>query len=216
MKKNKDLKNLINKIQNEHDQETMAQNFELIGEKKLSDFVRTAAGLKNNIEPDRSLLLEILNDISIKESSQKPEVEIPIVTKVGLQMHMGKILKIAIPAALVVLLGIGIVANPFKNEKSQVAALKDISKEEKTVDQANSNLKSYLNQQKGVVAAASGIGAPAFPSSESLLSSSTTPVPFDTIAIANEADSLNYDPGLARIISQEKAMSVVDATLANF
>jgi hypothetical protein len=211
MKQNKGLKKLIETIGNEHDQETMASLFEAEGEKELADFVRSVKNIKNEIEPDRSLLLNILNDISTRQSSMSTKIEAPVITKVGLQLHMNRILKFAIPSALVILIAIGIWANPFKSENTQVAVIKDISKEEKKVDQASSAVQSYLNRQKNAVPSSQANSPTAI--TAGIISTTT---PFDTTAIANEANSIGYDPGLAQFIAQEKSMSAIDATLANF
>lgn len=213
MKKDKDINNLIEKIENEHDQESMASIFETEGEKDVADFIRATAEMKKDIEPDRSLLLKILNDISSREASigQEP---VPTITKVGLQLRMGTILKFAVPTAVVVMAAIIIWSNPFNGATNQVAVIKDISKEAKTVDQANTTLQSYLNQQKSP--AASNVFASSGVAVNPTVANVPTTTPFDTVAITNEANSVAFDSGLANFIAQEKSMSAVDATLASF
>jgi hypothetical protein len=209
--RDKDLKNLIKKIEKESDHSKMAEIFDAEGQKELADFVRLASGIKHRIEPDRSLLLRILNDISDKRD-EKNDASVPVINKVRFQLKVHGWLKFAVPTALIILATIVIWQNPFNSEQSQMTELKNITKEEKAADQANNSLKSYITSEKQ----SAQLG-------QSGTSSSSTPAvainvtsPFDSAAIASEAGALNFDPGLTQFISQEKSMSTVDATLLAF
>jgi hypothetical protein len=211
MKRN-DFKKLIKETADEHDGSKIAEVFEAGGEKELADFVRLAADAKKRIEPDRSLMLRILNEIPESPETVSGEtVSVPM-TRVGLQLHMGRIMKFAIPAALAILIGIFIWQNPFGQEKSQVAELKDITKEEKAADQSTDYLKKYLSDERKA--------AQVSQSSESQTGNlSVAPpqtAPFDAATITAESNAFSFDPSLADFLAQEKSMSVIDATLANF
>lgn len=210
--KHKNFKKIIKDLENERGNLRVAEILESDGEKELADFARFSSDVKKHIEPDRSLMLKILNDVSEQPKTMDNQMSSVSITKVGIQLHMGRILKFAIPAALAILIAIFIWQNPFRQEKSQVSELKDITKEEKAADQANNSLRTYLSEGNKSVQISRNFGSGTGNSN----ASSSEAAPFDTAAITSEAGSLNFDPGLADFIAQEKSMNAIDATLANF
>lgn len=209
--RDKSLKNLIKKIEQESSQSKMAEIFEVEDQKELADFVRIVGSVKNHIEPDRSLLLKILNDIS-DTKTEKNNAPNTVINRAGFQLKINKWLKFSVPVALVVLAAIFIWQNPFSSERSQVAEIKSITVEEKAADQANKSLKNYIaGEKQSAQLSQSTVG-----STSSTSTSNGTSTPFDGVAIISEAGSLNFDPGLAQFIAQEKSMSTVDATLSSF
>lgn len=209
--RDKNLKNLIKKIEQESSQSKMAEIFEVEDQNELADFVRIVGSVKNHIEPDRSLLLKILNDIS-DTKTEKNSVPNPVINRAGFQLKINKWLKFSVPVALVVLAAIFIWQNPFSSERSQVAELKNITVEEKAADQANKSLKNYIAGEKQSAQLSQSTAG----STSSTSTPNGTSTPFDSVAIISEAGSLNFDPGLAQFIAQEKSMSTVDATLSSF
>ena len=210
--KPKNFKKIIKDLEDERGNSRVAEILESDGEKELAGFARFASDVKKHIEPDRSLMLKILNDIPEQPETMDNQISSVPITKVGIQLHMGRILKFVIPAALAILIAIFIWQNPFHQEKSQVSELKDITKEEKVADQANDSLRTYLSggSKNAQISQTFGSGA-----KNSNVSSSEA-APFDTAAITSEANSLNFDLGLADFITQEKSMSAIDAVLTNF
>jgi len=210
--KHKNFKKIIKELEGEHGNSRVSEILESDGEKELASFARFASDVKKQIEPDRSLMLKILNDVSEQPETMNNQMSSAPITKVGIQLHMGRILKFVIPAALVILAAIFIWQNPFHQEKSQVSELKDITKEEKAANQANDSLRTYISggNKNAQISQTFSSGA-----KNSNASSSET-APFDTAAITSEASSLNFDPDLADFITQEKSMNTIDATLANF
>ncbi len=208
--KKENLKKIINEVEEENSRLKMSEIFDSEGEKELSEFLKVADEIENKIEPDKSILLNILSNLP-QDNKLQPELT---ANKIKLQIGFNKWMKFAIPAFVAILAVVIFLGNPFTKEQSQITDISKIYKEERTADKASNLIQNYIAGEKQSVQVAQSLSKTV--NSSASTSSSSDALPFDSSSVALEASSLSFDPNLAKFVSQENSMSAIDATLASF
>ncbi|BCX15815.1 MAG: hypothetical protein KatS3mg098_044 [Candidatus Parcubacteria bacterium] len=219
MKKEKDFKKIIKEVEDKD----LASFFEILDkeeEKELKGFLARLVQLKKRIEPSQDLALKVLNRLLEEKSATNLSSPRPLKEeenlrssffpfKLKIQMHMPKILTIAIPAAVVVLIGLVVLLNPFGKENLQVAELKDIASDESMAEEAGVDFDSFLASEKQLREVDDLLNQVA-------LSSTAEVNGFDTNQIDAELKGLETETDLNSFFSQENNLSEVDSLLSNF
>jgi len=208
-----DLKKIIKDLDQTGDAQEAARVVQGHNFKPLEDVSQSFLSIKSRTEASRDLVVKILNDISqmeIKNSNETVLSGTP--SKLRIQLHMGKFIGFGIPLALVTLVAIIVIGNPFIKEKSQVSELRTIGDEEKTVDVAGSSVQSYIEEEKQV----SQIDSVLKDIQSVSLNPPITNDLFGAGAIALEAQNASFNPGLMEFIDQEKSVDIVNASFVKF
>lgn len=217
MKRSADIK----KILEESEGKDIARVFESLekeGEGDLKNFLVRLGQIKKRVEPERMLAIKILHcllePVTNRQASRLLDSEgtlrsASFPSKLKIQLHMPKILRIAIPVALLVLAGVVILINPFDKENLQVAELKDIVSDENTVNELTSSFDNFLveeNQMGEIDSVLDQIS----------LSDSSVPDTFSLSQIESESGAVDFDSDLNSFFSQEESLDEVDSLLINF
>jgi len=211
--KDDDLKKIIKNLAQTGDAQEAARIVQDQNLRSLGDISQSFLSIKSRTEASRDLVVKILNDISqmeIKNSSEEVLSGTP--SRLKIQLHMGKFIGFGIPLALVTLVAVIVIGNPFIKEKSQVSELRIISDEEKVVDVAGSSVQSYIEEEKQV----SQIDSVLKDIQSVGLNSPTANDLFGAGAIALEAQNTSFNPDLIEFISQEKSIDIVNASFIKF
>ncbi len=213
--KRENLKKIVNEIGEENNRLKMSEIFISEGERELSDFLKFADEIENKIEPEKSALLNILNNLPQDNNGGSKFQPVLTSSKIKFQIGFNKWIKFTIPVFVAILAVVVFLGNPFLKEQSQITDINKISKEEKTADKADNFIQNYIAGEKQSTQVAQSSFLKAINSSVATSSSSDI-LPFDSSSVALEANSLSFDPNLAKFVSQENSMSAIDATLASF
>ncbi|KKS83001.1 MAG: hypothetical protein UV58_C0002G0011 [Candidatus Wolfebacteria bacterium GW2011_GWC1_43_10] len=211
----------IKKIIKESEDKDVARIFESLekeGEGDLKNFLVRLGQVKKRVEPERMLAIKILHRLlepaTNQEASRLLDSEgtlrsTSFPSKLKIQLHMPKILQVAIPVVLLVLAGLVVLVNPFDKENLQVAELKDIVSDENTVNELASSFDNFLAEENQMGEIDSFLNQIA-------LSGPSVPDTFSLSQIESESNMVNFDSDLNAFFSQEENLGEVDSLLINF
>lgn len=187
-------------------------DFHNCGEEELASFFEKMQSVKSGVNLSQEAFLEMLNGLENKSAERElsaaylEESKNPLAS-FRTRLMMKRFFRVAVPFAIAAIAAFVIIFNPFSREASQVSELKDISQEESAVLHSDSDLFSFLSEEKELSDVDTTL---------SEMSQSNPDDVFGLAAISGESNSVGFDSELSSFLQEENNLKEVDATLASF
>lgn len=191
--------------------ENIAEKLHDGGEEKLADFLSRLWRVKKTLEPSEKTFLKILETVAAtKDGDSRSVLEEGKgrFSKISLQLHMPRMMKIAIPVTVALIIAVVVLLNPFREESGQVSELKHIADEERLALDADSDITAFLAEEKEIQEALATLN-------EFSLTRASVDL-FGMADIDKEVGAIDSGSDLTEFLSEEESLREIDAVLAGF